>query len=178
MTSVSSTTVDDNGGGGGKVTEVVDVEDSSTGAFLNDILREIASRKKQHTTASSFFRRLHFMCTIPALLISATSSILSFLASSKFVTEELHKMNIEISIGVISALSFALQSLSQGLDYASRAEGHAVASQGYARLQTKVRFDVKQHEHDDSTVQELEKSILDIQMSCKHYVPQWIVDGA
>lgn len=160
-----------NGSGEG---DVESVNSESTTHFLNDLLGVVKKRFKQHSLASSYFKRLNMLCSFPSLIITMTSSILSFLSSSKYVTNENHKINIELSIGIVGVISFMLQSFAAGLNYGRKSEAHLIAATQYDMLMTKVRFDQKDHGPD--TIPELEKQILDIKQTCKHYIPEWIVE--
>ena len=148
---------------------------NSTRVFYDKIYAEAEKLYKMHTKAFNFFQRLHLTITLPSILISGVSGILSFVATSKMITSEDTKNNIELSVGVISAIGLLLQSFSASLGYSAKRESHSIASSSYNNILTSVEFERKTLD-DPSFITALEEKIREIKGKCNYPMPMWILN--
>ena len=146
---------------------------NSTEAFYNKIYNQAEILRNEHALASSYFQKLHHLITLPSILISGVAGILSFVSSSKMINDNDTKNNLEVSIGVISAISLILQSFSSTLGYSAKRESHRIASNSYNNLITSVEFEKKTLSDPDFII-DLEQKIKDIKSKCSFPMPEWI----
>ena len=108
----------------------------------------------------------------PTLIISALSSIASFVASSEVIPSK-WKVVLTLSVGVSTSLNALVQSFSSAYQFDAKANAHFGAADNYDRLITEIDFE-KSYPNSPDFFQKLEKKILDVKSNCQYLVPNYI----
>ena len=120
----------------------------------------------------------HYICMnkyflIPSVLLSSTSGILSFLASTKYFED--FNLIFTISVGVASSVTTLFQSFSNAFEFSTKAEAHQNATESYDQLLTQIRFErMTPNCKPDIFINTIEKQILDTKQRCKYTIPEFI----
>lgn len=141
--------------------------------FYSMMLERLKKQKWIHLRASTYFNNLQKYVMYPSVIITAFSSIASFLSTSDVISDNL-KTVFSISVGIFASGSTLLQSISSSCNYATKSELHRNAAEEYDKLITKVQFEIEMP-NEKNFVDTMEKKILDIQTKCKYIPPQFIV---
>lgn len=125
-----------------------------------------------HAQAGAYYNQMNKHFVAPTLIISALSSIASFIASSEIVTSS-WKTILSLSVGVMTSLNALVQSFSSAYQFDAKANSHFNAADKYDQLITEIDFE-KSYPCDTEFFQQLEKKILDVKSSCQFLVPNYI----
>jgi hypothetical protein len=140
--------------------------------------KKIQQLKKEiyiHSLSSSYYSKLHFRLCAPSIIITSLSGIASFLSSSKIVNDD-YKTSISLSVGILASISTMFQSFSSTLNYSTKAKIHRETADHYEKLLTKIEFEIELP-NEENFINDLEKTILDIQNKCKYFPPKHIIDS-
>merc|ERR1711908_29359 len=91
--------------------------------FYSMMLERLKKQKWIHNSAASHFSSLQKYVMYPSVIITAFSSIASFLSTSDIVSDKV-KTVFSISVGIFASGSTLLQSISSNCNYATKAELH------------------------------------------------------
>ena len=105
---------------------------------------------------------------IPSLVISALSSIGSFIASSD-ILDKGWRTGFTLSVGVMTSLNALIQSFSSAYQYDSKCTCHYAAAEQYEQIITEIDFE-KSYPNNSEFFQELEKKLLTIKSNCQYLV--------
>jgi hypothetical protein len=125
-----------------------------------------------HAQAGAYYNQMNKHFVAPTLIISALSSIASFIASSDIITTK-WKTVLTLSVGVMTSLNALVQSFSSAYQFDAKANAHFNAADKYDQLITEIDFE-KSYPSDTEFFQQLEKKILDVKASCQFLVPNYI----
>jgi hypothetical protein len=142
--------------------------------FLKSYTNRLDISKKIHIGSAQYYDRLNSWISTPSILITSLSGIMSFLATSTVVPDS-YTAGFGITVGVLSATSTLLQTLSSSYKYSTKAEMHRTAADQYEQLIVKMRFELANPD-DPKFIEDLEAKILEIQKNCKYFPPQSICD--
>ena len=144
---------------------------------LMETLEEHAVYKRQlHWMASKYYERANRWFVVPSIIITTSSGILSFLASSDQVDLKVGGY-LGLTVGCLASISSLLQSFSGAYGFGVKAEAHENAAEDYDQIITKVRFHKINEENDDKAfLKMVEEQITDIKTRCRYIVPDWISD--
>ena len=144
-------------------------------SFYDKMYKKLHQHYFLHAESAAFFRKLNYLVTLPAILMVGTSSALSFISTSPLIPDYA-KNPIEIAVGIITAISTIMQTVSSVVEYGSKAESHKIASESYNNLITKLEFEKDVPNEDPQTfVNELELEITNIKTKCNFYIPQQVM---
>lgn len=155
----------------------IDLEDPKNSKnFLVKMEKRLEDNFNMHVSATTYYKKMHILITIPSITITAFSSIAAFLSTSSLISTDLQN-GFSLSVGIITAVATMLQTFSSAFKYPARIESHSVAAQQYANLKTKVQFEeeIPDENFHDFTAN-LEKNIIDIQNKCNFFIPEFIRD--
>ena len=148
--------------------------------ILTELMEYAKYKRDTHGDSKILYNYYNYGFVIPAIIITAVSSILSFMASSDIFAEDV-KTNFTLTVGVIAILSTALQTFAGSLNYSGRSQAHSDAHEDYDILYTNVSFELtnpnKSIKDPDYYFETTKNTILDIKKKCKFIVPAEIDDN-
>ena len=110
--------------------------------------------------------------TAPTIILSAFSSIVSFIASSELIQAKL-KIAFTVSVGIMTTLTAMVQSFSSAYQFDIKANSHFKAADNYDQLITEIDFE-KSYPNDNEFFQTLEKKVLEVKSNSQFLVPNFI----
>jgi hypothetical protein len=137
--------------------------------FLTEYIERLEELKWIHSRSSEYYERRNLIMTLPSIILTSVSGILSLMSTSSYTTDRFH-YNTSITIGVIAAVSSVFQTLSSTLNFATKCELHRNVADRYDKIITNIKFEFIDHS-DDNFITELEKHIIDVQNMCKYFPP-------
>lgn len=144
---------------------------------LKNLVEYIKYKRDTHGDSKLLFNRYNFGFLIPAIFLTATISILAFIASSDLYNEIINK-NIDIVVGSIGIVSTALQTFNGSLNYSGKCEAHTIAYAEYDILYTKLKFELlnpdKSLSDPISYFNETKNNIIEIKKKCNYIIPDEI----
>lgn len=148
--------------------------------ILTELMEYAKYKRDTHGDSKILYNYYNYGFVIPAIIITAVSSILSFMASSDIFAEDV-KTNFTLTVGVIAILSTALQTFAGSLNYSGRSQAHSDAHEDYDILYTNISFELtnpnKSIKDPDYFFETTKNTILDIKKKCKFIVPAEIDDN-
>jgi hypothetical protein len=130
------------------------------------------NQRNLHALAGAYYNNMNKKFVAPTLIISALSSIASFVASSEVVPDN-WKVILTLSVGVSTSLNALVQSFASAYQFDAKANSHFGAADNYDRLITEIDFE-KSYPNNPDFFQKLEKKILDVKSNCQYLVPSYI----
>ena len=118
----------------------------------------------------------HYLCMnkyllIPSIILSSTSGVVSFLASSEYFKNL--NLIFTISVGVAASINTLFQSFGNAFEFSTKAEAHANATESYDQLLTQIRFEkMTPNLKPEIFINTIEKQILDTKQRCKYVIPE------
>tara|TARA_A100001015_G_scaffold296196_1_gene376165 strand:- start:1220 stop:1705 length:486 start_codon:yes stop_codon:yes gene_type:complete len=113
---------------------------------------------------------------VPSILFSGVSSILSFLGTSYFLTDQIiAQKSIELIVGVITAVVVVMQSLSTTLQYSAKREGHRIFARGIEQLLRRTEFEIIDS-NEVNFMNDVENEILSLQSKLNFVMPRFIIE--
>jgi hypothetical protein len=144
---------------------------------LSDLSEYIKFKSDTHADSKLLFNRYNFIFLIPSIIITASTSIIAFLASSGLYNEVTNK-NLAVIVGVIGIISTALQTFNGSLNYNGKSTAHSIAYQEYDMLHTKLKFELlnpnKSILNPIEYFNETKNSIIEIKKKCNFIIPEEI----
>lgn len=130
-------------------------------------------KKKTHSMANKHYLCMNKYFLIPSVLLSSSSGIASFLASSEYFKD--YNLIFTISVGVASSITTLFQTFSNAFEFSTKAEAHQNAAESYDQLLTQIRFEkMSSNSNPETFINTIEKQILDTKQRCKYIVPEFI----
>lgn len=124
-----------------------------------------------HNQASNYYMKGNRWFVIPGILITGSSSIISFLGTSDIMEPET-KTAFNITVGVLTAGAAILQSISSSFGFELRTAAFSKAADDYDNLITRIEFELCSPNEDfQEFCDNLEKEILKIKNDCKFLPP-------
>ena len=143
--------------------------------FYEKKIKQLKREIYLHSQSAAYYSKLHFRIYAPSIVITGLSGIASFLSSSSLVDDQ-YKTGISLSVGILASISTMFQSFSSIVNYSTKAKIHRETADHYEKLLTKIEFEIDLP-NEENFVNELEKTILDIQNKCKYFPPKHIIDS-
>ena len=144
---------------------------------LKNLVEYIKYKRDTHGDSKLLFNRYNFGFLIPAIFLTATISILAFIASSD-IYDEITNKNIDIVVGSIGILSTAMQTFNGSLNYSGKSEAHTIAYAEYDILYTKLKFELlnpdKSITEPITYFNETKNNIIEIKKKCNYIIPDEI----
>lgn len=144
---------------------------------LKNLVEYIKYKRDTHGDSKLLFNRYNFGFLIPAIFLTATISILAFIASSDLYDEIINK-NIDIVVGSIGIVSTALQTFNGSLNYSGKCEAHTIAYAEYDILYTKLKFELLNPDKSLTDpilyFNETKNNIIEIKKKCNYIIPDEI----
>lgn len=144
---------------------------------LKNLVEYIKYKRDTHGDSKLLFNRYNFGFLIPAIFLTASISILAFIASSDIYDEIINK-NIDIIVGSIGIISTALQTFNGSLNYSGKCEAHSIAYVEYDILYTKLKFELLNPDKSITNpiiyFNETKNSIIEIKKKCNYIIPDEI----
>ena len=150
-----------------KITNKKNVEIYSTLEKLCEL------KKKTHSMANKHYRCMNTYFLVPSVILSSSSGIASFLASTEYFKD--YNLIFTISVGVASSINTLFQTFSNAFEFSTKAEAHQNAAESYDQLLTQIRFEtMSPNSNPETFINTIEKQILDAKQRCKYIVPEFI----
>jgi hypothetical protein len=96
-------------------------------------------KKKCHWDASKYYEKMNKIFVFPSILITTSCSIMAFIASSSYFTNNTNTI-LALSVGSLGSVSSLIQSLSAAYGFGKKLEAHQLAVESYEELVTKIKF--------------------------------------
>ncbi len=125
-----------------------------------------------HGLAGAYYNNMSKKFTAPTLVLSAFSSIASFVASSEIIKSE-WKVALTLSVGIMTTLTAMIQAFSSAYQFDLKSSSHFKASDNYDQLITEIDFE-KSYPSDTDFFQNLEKKVLEVKSNCQFIIPNYI----
>lgn len=139
--------------------------------ILSKFKNRLEKEKFIHNQAGNYYMRSNRWFVIPGILITGSSSVISFLGASDFINVDT-KMAFNITVGVLTAGAAILQSISTSVGFETRNVAFSKAADSYDNLITKIEFELCSPNEDfQEFCDNLEKEILKIKNDCKFLPP-------
>ena len=130
-------------------------------------------KKKTHSMATKHYVCMNKYFLVPSIILSSSSGIVSFLASSEYFKD--YNLIFTISVGIASSITTLFQSFSNAFEFSTKAEAHQNAAESYDQLLTQIRFEkMSPNSNSETFINTIEKQILDTKQRCKYIVPEFI----
>ena len=137
---------------------------------LIDLLEK---KKFIYNRAGDYYRKMNYYFVIPSILMTTLSSIFAFLSTSDIVGDKQQNIFI-ILVGVFTAFSTMMQSISSSVGYATRKEMFLGAADQYDKNIIKITFEIN-NPSDEKLIKVIEGDIKKIEENCKCLPPNWII---
>jgi len=138
---------------------------------LSKFRNRLEKEKFIHNQASNYYMRSNRWFVIPGILITGSSSVISFLGTSDIMGPET-KTAFNITVGVLTAGAAILQSISSSFGFETRTAAFSKAADSYDNLITKIEFELCSPNEDfQEFCNNLEEEILKIKNDCKFLPP-------
>lgn len=142
--------------------------------ILDELLEYVKYKRDTHGKSKLLYSFYNFGFIIPSIIITAFSSILSFMSSSDEFEDDITS-KFTIVVGIMTIISTALQTFSGSLNYSGKSQAHSDAYDDYDILYTNIGFELtnpsKSISNPDEFFGTTKNSILDIKKKCKFIVP-------
>ena len=138
----------------------------------NKLVKLLKKNRFTHNLSSHYYNKLNKRFTIPTITITGLISIAGFLSSADFLPET-YKIGVNVSIGILGAISTAIQSMLHATEYGSKKKMFENAANDYDKLLTQLILEYtglsskKEYEKFKERMNEIEKEILKITNNCK-----------
>ena len=143
--------------------------------FLTDYTERLEELIWVHSKSAEYYERRNNYITIPSIILTSASAVVSLLASSSSASPAFHYSSA-VSVGVIAAVSSVFQALSSTLKFGTKAELHREVADRYSKIVTSIKFEIIDNHTEDNFMADLEKQILDVQNYCKYLPPMFFYD--
>jgi hypothetical protein len=127
---------------------------------------------KMNVEAAKYYEKINFYIFGPSITITALSSMASFLSTTDLLGDSA-KTGFGISVGVLTVISTAMQSVAGTCQYKSRSEAFRLSADRYEQLLTKLRFESEMPKKEDF-LEKLEAEILEVQGKNTYFPPEKI----
>ncbi len=141
--------------------------------FHNKMLRRLKKLRFLHSRASQYYDTMNIRLSAPSIVITALSGIASFLSTSQYVDEDAQNA-CGITVGVLASAASVFQAFAAACQYGAKKEAHRTVAEQYNALIVKTKFEMEMPNEEDF-IDNLEKSILEIDAKCNYFVPQFII---
>jgi hypothetical protein len=143
------------------------------------LLEYVKYKRDIHGISKIHYNNYNLWFIIPAIIISAISGIISFLASSEIFDTDT-KTKLTLTVGTIAFLSTSLQTFAGSLNFNGKSQAHSDAHEDYDILFTNISFEInnpdKSIKDPNDFFETTKNNILDIKKKCKFIVPKEIDD--
>jgi hypothetical protein len=134
-------------------------------------------KKKCHWDASKYYEKMNKIFVFPSILITTSCSIIAFIASSSYFSNDTNTI-LALSVGSLGSVSSLIQSLSAAYGFEKKLEAHQLAVESYEELVTKIKFMKIKIDKGEELSQEfldyIEETLDGIKQRCKYIVPEWV----
>ena len=138
---------------------------------LSKFRNRLEKEKFIHNQASNYYMKGNRWFVIPGILITGSSSVISFLGTSDIMGPDT-KTAFNITVGVLTAGAAILQSISSSFGFETRTAAFSKAADDYDNLITKIEFELCSPNEDfQEFCNNLETEILKIKNDCKFLPP-------
>jgi hypothetical protein len=142
--------------------------------FLTEYIDRLEELKWIHSRSSEYYESRNIAITIPSIVLTSLSGIMSFMSTSSGVSPQFQYIS-SITVGVIAAISSLVQALSSTLQFGTKSELHRDVADRYEKIITSIKFEFVDHS-DENFIEELEKQIIEVQNMCKYFPPMFFYE--
>jgi hypothetical protein len=142
--------------------------------FLTEYIDRLEELKWIHSRSSEYYERRNIAITIPSIVLTSVSGIMSFMSTSSGVSSSFQYAS-SITVGIIAAVSSLVQALSSTLQFGTKSELHRDVADRYEKIITSIKFEFVDHS-DENFIEELEKQIIEVQNMCKYFPPMFLYE--
>jgi hypothetical protein len=144
---------------------------------LRRLQERLNTQYRLHARASKYYEYLNLKFIGPAILISAFSSIASFLSTAGFMSTDARNY-FGVCVGILTTISTMLQSISGSCSFNTKRDSFLGAADEYSKLITMVEFELAMPNEDKHAFfDRIETAILEIHAKCKFIPPLALVDA-
>jgi hypothetical protein len=143
--------------------------------FLTDYIERLEELKWVHYRASEYYERANLYLTLPSIILTSISGIISLLSSTDQTSSEF-KYVAAISVGISASTSSLFQAVSSTLQFNTKSDLHRDVADRYSKIITKIKFEFVDHSNEDFIL-DLESQILDVQNMCKYSPPMFLYEA-
>jgi hypothetical protein len=137
-------------------------------------LMDLLEKKKFiYNSAGDYYRKMNYYFVIPSIFITTLSSIFAFLSTSDIIADKQQDIFI-ILVGIFTAFSTMMQSISSSVGYATKKEMFLGAADQYDKNIIKITFEIN-NPSDENLIKVIEEDIKKIEENCKCLPPNWII---
>lgn len=152
---------------------ITKITDKKHVEIFNTLEKLCELKKKTHSMANKHYLCMNKYFLIPSVVLSSSSGIASFLASTEYFKD--YNLIFTISVGVASSITTLFQTFSNAFEFSTKAEAHQNAAESYDQLLTQIRFEkMSPNSNPETFINTIEKQILDTKQRCKYIVPEFI----
>lgn len=137
------------------------------------LLDLLEKKKFIYNSAGDYYRQMNYYFVIPSILITTLSSIFAFLSTSNIIENKQQDIFI-ILVGIFTAFSTMMQSISNSVGYATKKEIFLSAADQYDKNIIKITFEIN-NPSDENLIKVIEEDIKKIEENCKCLPPNWII---
>lgn len=146
----------------------------TTNSKLEKLLNNLKQKYTLFSRSSQYYERLNLKMICPAILISAFSSIASFMSTSETLDTNT-KQYFGITVGILTIISTMLQSISGSCSFNTKRDAFLNAADQCEKLITNVEFELEMPDEDKyDFFNKIETKLLEIQEKCKYLPPLFI----
>ncbi len=142
--------------------------------FLTEYIDRLEELKWIHSRSSEYYERRNLAITIPSIVLTSLSGIMSFMSTSSGVSQQFQYIS-SITVGIIAAISSLVQALSSTLQFGTKSELHRDVADRYEKIITSIKFEFVDHS-DENFIEELEKQIIEVHNMCKYFPPMFFYE--
>jgi hypothetical protein len=132
---------------------------------MEQLLKKTQKLEKDYKFSSRTYSRYSRYMTIPAVLLTSTASIFSFLSTSQFVSPQVKDYSI-ITVAIFSSLASTLQTIGASCEFNIKALKFREASHELNKIHDKVFFEIE-NPNEENFIDKIEKQIELVKTNCK-----------
>jgi len=140
--------------------------------FYQKTIHRLQKLFKMNVDAAKHYEKINFYIFGPSITITILSSMASFLSTTE-ILDDTTKTGFGITVGFLTILSTAMQSVAGTCQYKSRSEAFRLAADRYEQLLTKLQFE-RAMPKDKDFLENLEAEILEVQKKNTYFPPDKI----
>jgi len=143
-----------------------------THSFYKQTICRLQKLYNLNVETAKHYEKLNYYIFGPSITLTTLCSIAGFLSTADVMTDDA-KTGFGLTVGILSVLSTAMQSVAGTCQYKSRGEAFRLSADKYEQILTRLRFEVNMPNEKDF-MENLEKEILEVQNKNTYFPPEKI----
>jgi len=141
-----------------------------THGFYKQTIIRLQKLFDMNVETAKYYDKLNLYIFGPSITLTVLCSMAGFLSTTDLLSDD-SKTGFGITVGMLSVMSTALQSVAGTCQYKSRGEAFRISADKYEQLLTKLQFEHNQPKIEDF-MEKLEEEILEVQQKNTYFPPQ------